>query len=106
MLFYFVSLVRLRPSRTRVPPIDFLCPVTIARKGGTWLSEPFHTHIDGSELQLKCQFWDFGGVICTVDIICLSDCNLCVTIVLGPIVKLTGDSMDYNVCLDVLMIAM
>ena len=46
----------LHPSHVRVPPIDFLCPVSIAEECGTWLSQPFHSHIGGCEIQLKCEF--------------------------------------------------
>ena len=47
---------RLHPSCVRVPPIDFLCPAGIARKCGTWLSEPVFSLIGGCEIQLKCEF--------------------------------------------------
>ena len=71
--------MRLRPSRTHVPPIEFLCPVSIAKGGGTWLSEPFRTHIDGSELQLNCDFNFFSDCNC-VNVSILSDCKLRVTV--------------------------
>ena len=50
------EMIRLHPSHVRVPPIDILCPVSIARECGTWSSNPFHSYVGECEIQLKCKF--------------------------------------------------
>ena len=80
------EMIRLHPSHVLVPPIDFQCPVSIAKECGTWSSKSFLSYIGGCEIQLKCEFrTSLASLDCHVRISAVSvhqNPKLCVTTVL------------------------